>query len=96
VAAVGVFVTPVLFVVLFTDGMQDDPGRLRTAWRLPGRALLFGFPLTLVLIAAGARTVLGLPWVDAFVVAAALAPTDPVLVRAIVGGEASRSGSSIC
>jgi hypothetical protein len=25
VAAVGVFVTPVLFVVLFTDGMQDDP-----------------------------------------------------------------------
>ena len=31
-----------LFTVLFTEGMQLPLGELRTAWRLPGRALFSG------------------------------------------------------
>jgi len=44
---VGRFAELALFGVLFTDGMQIGAGDLRSAWGLPGRALLFGFPLTL-------------------------------------------------
>jgi NhaP-type Na+/H+ or K+/H+ antiporter len=82
-----VFITLVLFVVLFTDGMQVDPRRLGGGWRLSSRALGLGLPLTLALIAVAARWALGLSWVGSVLVAAALAPTDPVLARAIVGRE---------
>ena len=40
-----------LFSVLFTDGMRVGLTDLSRAWRLPGRALLLGLPLTLVLTA---------------------------------------------
>lgn len=40
-----------LFSVLFTDGMRVGLSDLRRAWRLPGRALLLGLPLTLLLTA---------------------------------------------
>ena len=36
-----------LFSVLFTDGMRVGLPQLRSAWQLPGRALLLGLPLTL-------------------------------------------------
>src|SRR5665811_2432764 len=39
-----------LFAVLFTDGMRVGIRDLSSAWRLPGRALFFGLPLTLSLI----------------------------------------------
>lgn len=74
-----------LFSVLFTDGMRVGLGDLRAAWRLPGRALLLGLPLTLVLTAALAHYVAGLPWLESFLLAAVLAPTDPVFASAIVG-----------
>src|SRR5665811_2631985 len=51
-----------LFSVLFTDGMRVGVADLRSAWRLPGRALLLGLPLTLVITAAAAHYVAGLPW----------------------------------
>lgn len=35
-----------LFAVLFTDGMRVGWADLRAAWRLPGRALGWGLPLT--------------------------------------------------
>jgi hypothetical protein len=41
-----------LFRVLFTGGMRIGIGELRAAWRLPGRALLLGLPLTLLITAA--------------------------------------------
>lgn len=74
-----------LAVVLFTDGMGLGAGSLRSAWRLPGRLLLFGMPLTFAVVALAARLLIGLPWVESMLVAAALAPTDPVLASAIVG-----------
>ena len=74
-----------LFSVLFTDGMRVKLSDLRTAWRLPGRALLLGLPLTLVLTAVLAHYLTGLTWLESFLLGAVLAPTDPVFASAIVG-----------
>lgn len=76
-----------LFSVLFTDGMRVGLSDLRAAWRLPGRALLLGLPLTLLITAVLAHFVAGLPWLESFLIAAVLAPTDPVFAAAIVGRE---------
>ncbi len=76
-----------LFSVLFTDGMRVALDQLRSAWRLPGRALLLGLPLTLLVTAVFARYLGGLPWSEAFLVGAVLCPTDPVFAAAIVGRE---------
>jgi sodium/hydrogen antiporter len=76
-----------LFAVLFTDGMQAGLRDIASAWRLPGRALLLGLPLTLLAVAALAHVVVGLPWLQALLVGAALSATDPVLAAAIVGHE---------
>jgi NhaP-type Na+/H+ or K+/H+ antiporter len=76
-----------LFSVLFTDGMRVGVRDLVSAWRLPGRALLFGLPLTLAGTALLAHLVVGVPWAEAFLLGAALSPTDPVFAAAIVGRE---------
>ncbi|GAA3089383.1 MULTISPECIES: cation:proton antiporter [Nonomuraea] len=76
-----------LFAVLFTDGMRVGWQDLRSAWRLPGRALGWGLPLTLVITAVGAHYLLGLGWIEALLVGAILAPTDPVFAAALVGNE---------
>lgn len=76
-----------LFSILFTDGMRVSLDQLRSAWRLPGRALLLGLPLTLVVTAVFARYLGGLTWSEAFLVGAVLCPTDPVFAAAIVGRE---------
>jgi len=76
-----------LFSVLFTDGMRVGFRDLRSAWRLPGRALLLGLPLTLGLTAVFAHYIVGLPWLESFLLGAILAPTDPVFAAAIVGRE---------
>jgi NhaP-type Na+/H+ or K+/H+ antiporter len=82
---VGWLVEITLFAVLFTDGMQAGVRDVEEVWRLPGRALLLGLPLTLLAIAALAHWVVGLPWLSALLVGAALSATDPVLAAAIVG-----------
>ena len=74
-----------LFSVLFTDGMRIGVGELRSAWRLPGRALILGMPLTFGITALLAHFVAGLPWMESTLVGAVLAPTDPVFASAIVG-----------
>ncbi|QDG63713.1 sodium:proton antiporter [Pseudarthrobacter sp. NIBRBAC000502771] len=76
-----------LFSVLFTDGMRVGFRDLRVAWRLPGRALLLGLPLTLALTAVFAHYIVGMPWLESFLLGAILAPTDPVFASAIVGRE---------
>jgi NhaP-type Na+/H+ or K+/H+ antiporter len=76
-----------LFTVLFTDGMRVGWADLRTAWRLPGRALGWGLPLTLVITALLGRYVAGLDWPEALLIGAVLAPTDPVFAAALVGNE---------
>ena len=74
-----------LFSVLFTDGMHAGLGELRAGWRLPGRALVAGLPLTLIFTAALAHFVAGMPWGHAFLIGAVLSPTDPVFAAALVG-----------
>jgi NhaP-type Na+/H+ or K+/H+ antiporter len=76
-----------LFAVLFTDGMRVGVRDLTYAWRLPGRALLLGLPLTLLFTAVLAHFVAGLPWLASFLVGAVLSPTDPVFASALVGRE---------
>ncbi|MDQ6753703.1 MAG: cation:proton antiporter [Actinomycetota bacterium] len=82
---VGVLAQLALFSVLFTDGMKAGLSDLRRVWRLPGRALLFGLPLTLLVTAVLAHYISGLPWLQCFLLGAVLAPTDPVFAAAIVG-----------
>ncbi|MDG4766514.1 cation:proton antiporter [Solwaraspora sp. WMMD406] len=76
-----------LFAVLFTDGMRVGWQDLRSAWRLPGRALGWGLPLTLVITALLAHYVAGLGWAESLLIGAVLAPTDPVFAAALVGNE---------
>ena len=49
-----------LFSVLFTDGMRIGLTDFKSAWRLPGRALLLGFPLNLTLTSFLAHWIVGL------------------------------------
>jgi len=74
-----------LFSVLYTDGMRVGFNDLRGAWRLPGRALVLGMPLTFGITAVLAHYVAGLGWAESMLVGAVLAPTDPVFASAIVG-----------
>ncbi|MFF0311747.1 cation:proton antiporter [Streptosporangium sp. NPDC004379] len=76
-----------LFAVLFTDGMRVGWQDLRGAWRLPGRALGWGLPLTLIVTALAAHYVVGLGWIESLLLGAILAPTDPVFAAALVGNE---------
>lgn len=82
---VGTLAELALFSVLFTDGMRVGFSQLRSAWQLPGRALLLGLPLTLGITAVLAHYIVGLPWLESFLLGAVLAPTDPVFASAIVG-----------
>ncbi len=74
-----------LFAVLFTDGTKLGVRDLRSAWRLPGRALVLGMPLTMGLIAVLAHWIASLPWTGALLLGAVLSPTDPVFASAIIG-----------
>jgi sodium/hydrogen antiporter len=76
-----------LFAVLFTDGMRVGWQDLTAAWRLPGRALGWGLPLTLLVTALLAHYVAGLDWSEALLIGAVLAPTDPVFAAALVGNK---------
>jgi NhaP-type Na+/H+ or K+/H+ antiporter len=76
-----------LFAVLFTDGMRVGWADLRTAWRLPGRALGWGLPLTLIITAVPAHYLVGLGWAESLLIGAVLAPTDPVFASALVGND---------
>lgn len=77
-----------LFVVLFTDGQRLRLSNLRSAWRLPGHALLFGMPLTAAAIGLLAWGLTDLGWATALLVGAVLSPTDPVFASAIVKNQA--------
>ena len=71
---VGVLAQPALFSVLYTDGMTVGLYDLRRAWRLPGRALLLGLPLSLLHHVLLAHYPVGLPWLPCLLLVAALAP----------------------
>jgi NhaP-type Na+/H+ or K+/H+ antiporter len=82
---IGILAELALFSVLFTDGMKIGIRDLSSGFHQPGRALLFGLPLTLLGTAVLAHTMVDLPWRESLLLGAILSPTDPVLVSAIVG-----------
>ncbi|MEV7802202.1 cation:proton antiporter [Microbispora sp. NPDC088329] len=84
---VGTLAELALFAVLFTDGMRVGWSELREAWKLPGRALGWGLPLTLLVTAVGAHYLVGLGWIESLLIGAILSPTDPVFAAALVGNE---------
>jgi NhaP-type Na+/H+ or K+/H+ antiporter len=73
-----------LFVVLFVDGMHIDLRALRSSWRLAGRVLFIGLPLTMLFTTILGLVVAGLGWLQALLVAAVLGPTDSMFAPAIV------------
>lgn len=84
---VGTVAQLALFAVLFTDGMRVGWQDLRSAWRLPGRALALGLPLTLGVTAVLAHVLTGLGWPQSLLLGAVLSPTDPVFAAALVGND---------
>jgi len=73
-----------LAILLFADAATVRLGALREDVALPGRLLAIGLPLTMVLGAALAAPILGVPWPVAALVATILAPTDAALGLAVV------------
>ena len=74
-----------LAMVLFTDAAKADLGTVRYHVNLPGRLLLIGLPLTIVLGFLSAAVIF--PWLGVLemaLLAAILAPTDAALGQPVV------------
>jgi sodium/hydrogen antiporter len=78
-----------LAIVLFTDGAHADLDIVRRDLGLPGRLLLIGLPLTIVLGFVPAAIVLpSLDILEMALLAALLAPTDAALGKPVVSNRA--------
>ncbi len=74
-----------LILTLLADGLMVERELLRRAWRPPFRALAVALPLTILILGAGAKLLFGgLSWVEALLLGAVLAPTDPVVTSSLV------------
>jgi NhaP-type Na+/H+ or K+/H+ antiporter len=74
-----------LIVTLFSDGLFVQRELLIVHWSAPVRALALAMPLTLLLLAVCAKLLFGdLDWAEAFLLAAVLSPTDPVVTSTVV------------
>jgi NhaP-type Na+/H+ or K+/H+ antiporter len=74
-----------LILTLFSDGMFVERELLRRHWSPVARALVIAMPITMALLALAAKALFGeLGWAQAFLLAAILSPTDPVVTSAVV------------
>jgi NhaP-type Na+/H+ or K+/H+ antiporter len=74
-----------LILTLFSDGMFVERELLRSHWGPTARALVIAMPITMGLLAlAGKALFPDLSWAEAFLLAAVLSPTDPVITSAVV------------
>jgi NhaP-type Na+/H+ or K+/H+ antiporter len=74
-----------LILTLFSDGMFVERELLRRHWSPVARALVIAMPITMALLALAAKALFaGLSWPEAFLLAAVLSPTDPVVTSAVV------------
>ncbi len=74
-----------LILTLFSDGMFVERELLRRHWSPVARALVIAMPVTMALLAlAGKALFPELSWAEAFLLAAVLSPTDPVVTSAVV------------
>ena len=76
-----------LLLTLFSDGLITEHELLRTHWGPPVRALVLAMPITLALLALAAQALFPLSWAEAFLLAAVLTPTDPVVTSSVVTSE---------
>jgi NhaP-type Na+/H+ or K+/H+ antiporter len=83
--ALRVIATLSLTLVLFTDALTLDLAEIRRHTMLAFRVLGPGTLLSAALVAVAAWWLLDLSWPAATIVGAALASTDPVLLRSILG-----------
>ena len=74
-----------LILTLFSDGLFVERELLWVHWGPVTRAIVIAMPLTLGLLSLIAHTVIpGLSWAEAFLLAAVLTPTDPVVTSSVV------------
>jgi NhaP-type Na+/H+ or K+/H+ antiporter len=74
-----------LILTLFSDGMFVERELLRSHWGPVARALVIAMPITMALLGLAAKALFpGLSWAEAFLLAAVLSPTDPVVTSAVV------------
>lgn len=74
-----------LIFTLFSDGMFVERELLSRHWSPVARALAIAMPITMALLALVAKALFpDLSWAEAFLLAAVLSPTDPVITSAVV------------
>jgi sodium/hydrogen antiporter len=74
-----------LILTLFSDGMFVERELLRRHWSPVARALVIAMPITMGLLALAAKALFpDLDWAEAFLLAAVLSPTDPVVTSTVV------------
>ena len=74
-----------LILTLFSDGMFVERELLRRHWSPVARALMIALPITMLLLALAAKVLFPeFSWAEAFLLAAVLSPTDPVVTSAVV------------
>ncbi len=74
-----------LILTLFSDGMFVERELLRRHWGPVARALVIAMPITMGLLGLAAKALFpDLTWAQAFLLAAVLSPTDPVVTSAVV------------
>ena len=74
-----------LVLTLFSDGMFVERELLRKHWGPVARALVIAMPITMALLGLAAKGLFpDLTWAEAFLLAAVLSPTDPVVTSAVV------------
>jgi NhaP-type Na+/H+ or K+/H+ antiporter len=74
-----------LILTLFSDGMFVERELLRTHWGPVARSIVIAMPITLCLLALAAKLLFDdLVWAEAFLLAAVLTPTDPVVTSSVV------------
>ncbi|MCZ6663203.1 MAG: cation:proton antiporter [Actinobacteria bacterium] len=81
---VTLFLEITLALVLFSDASRIDLKALRDDYRWPQRMLLIGLPLAILLGAAAAALLLGLPVGLALLLGVILAPTDAALAEPVL------------
>lgn len=74
-----------LILTLFSDGLFVERELLRIHWGPVTRAIVVAMPITLLLLGLGAHLIFpSLSWAEAFLLAAVLTPTDPVVTSTVV------------
>ena len=74
-----------LVLTLFSDGLFVDREMLILHWGPVTRAIVLAMPLTLAMLGLAAYILIpGLSWAEAFLLAALLSPTDPVVTSTVV------------